>query len=225
MWWLLPILVLFVASMAPEIAGKNLVFYLAIFVLGYVSVCHASFMESALRYRVPVLVAGLGLSLATVLTYGVRRSLPDPSLGREALVLMGIAAMWLAVIGFLGFGKRYLNRTSRAQRYLSEASYPVYIMHQTVIVAFAFYLVETGLPAGVQWLLLLVGTVLGAIALYEGARRVAPLRFLLGMRPKRCSVRQKETGGVFDHPRPQTTTTAAGNSPTVGRHPQIVART
>jgi glucans biosynthesis protein C len=224
MWWVLPIGILFVASIAPEIAGKNLVFYLAVFVLGYVSVCHASFMESALRYRVPALVAGLGLSLATVLTSGVRRSLPDPSLGREGLVLMGIAAMWLAVIGFLGFGKRYLNRTCHTQRYLGEASYPIYIIHQTVIVALAFYLVETGLPAGVQWLLLLVGTVLGAFALYEGARRVAPLRFLLGMRPNRRSVKQEETGDVFDHPRPQTTMTPAGNPPTLGRHPQIVAR-
>jgi glucans biosynthesis protein C len=184
-WWLLPIAVLFLANAAPEIAGKNLVLYLAIFVLGYVSVCHGSFMESALRYRVPALVAGLGLSLVTVFTYGVRGSLPDPSWGLEGLVLVGIAAMWLSVVGFLGFGKRYLDRTSRAQRYLGEASYPVYITHQTVIVVVAFYLVGSGLPAALQWLLLLAATVCAAFTLYEVVRRIDPLCVLFGLRPTR----------------------------------------
>ncbi len=192
-WWLLPIAVLFLANAAPEIAGKNLVFYLAVFVLGYVSVCHGTFMESALRHRVPALVAGLGLSLATVLTYGVRNSLPDPSWGLEGLVVMGIAAMWLSVIGFLGFGKRYLNRTSRAQRYLGEAAYPVYIIHQTVIVVVAFYLVGTGVPAALQWPLLLAATVCFTFALYEVVRRGDPLRFLFGLRPMRP--RTQATGG------------------------------
>jgi glucans biosynthesis protein C len=204
-WWLLPIAVLFLANAAPKIAGKNLIFYLAIFVLGYVSVCHGSFMESALRYRVPALAAGLGLSLVTVLTYGVRDSLPDPSWGLEGLVIMGIAAMWLTVVGLLGFGKRYLNHTSPARRYLGEASYPVYIIHQTVIVVVAFYLVGTAVPAALQWLLLLAATVCSTFALYEVVRRVDPLRFLFGLRPMHPTFKQQEPYNLPDPVRAQAT--------------------
>ena len=183
-WWLLPIVILFFAEAAPQIAGKNLVFYLVIFVLGFVTVCDRSFMESVERYRIPALAAGLGLSLFTVLTYGFRDSLADPSFALSGLVILNMAGVWLSMMGFLGLGKRYLNRTSRAQRYLAQASYPVYIIHQTLIVVIAFYLVGSGLPEPVQWVLLLLTVVLGTFTLYEIVRRVNVLRFLLGMRMK-----------------------------------------
>ena len=69
--------------------------------------------------------------------------------------------------------------------YLAEASYPVYILHQTVIVVAAFYIV--GLPAAepLQWLTLLVVSVACTFALYEVVRRSAVTRFLFGMRPTR----------------------------------------
>jgi glucans biosynthesis protein C len=184
-WWLLPVVILLVASAAPEIPGGNIVYYLAVFLLGYVSVCHGSFVESARRYRVPALVVGLGLSLLWVLTAGLRDSLADPSAALVGLNFLGVAAVWLSIVGFLGFGKRYLDRTSPMQRYLAEASYPVYILHQTVIVVMAFYLVGMDIPRVAQWVLLFVAVVLATFALYEIVRRVNPLRFLFGMRPRR----------------------------------------
>jgi glucans biosynthesis protein C len=141
-------------------------------------------METAERYRVPALIGGMGLSLFWVLTSGFRDALADPSAGRAGLSILGYAAVWLSIIGFLGFGKRYLNRTSGSQKYLAEASYPMYIVHQTVIVVIAFYLVGTGLPEVVQWVLLLVGAVALTFAVYEIVRRVNPLRFLFGMRTR-----------------------------------------
>ena len=95
---------------------------------------------------------------------------------------LGMAATWLALVGLLGCGKRYLDRTSPALGYLAEGSYPVYILHQTVIVVIAFYLVGMPGPGWVQWLALLATSVVGTFALYEVVRRVAPLRFLFGMR-------------------------------------------
>ena len=60
------------------------------------------------------------------------------------------------VIGAMGMGKRYLNRTSAVRRYLAEGSYPVYIIHQTMIVIIAFYVVDFAVPEAAQWVILLV---------------------------------------------------------------------
>ena len=113
-------------------------------------------------------------------------ALPDPSLERTALTFLAMLAAWLMMVGLLGCGKRYLDRTAPASSYLAEASYPVYILHQTVIVIAAFYVV--GLPAAepLQWLTLLVVSVVSTYALYEVVRRFAPARFLFGMRPRKA---------------------------------------
>jgi glucans biosynthesis protein C len=153
------------------------------------------FMEAAERYRVPALVVGLGLAVFWVLSSDFRDSLPDPGLGRAGLSLLGVAGTWFAVLGMMGMGRRYLDRTSRAQRYLAEASYPVYILHQTVIVVVAFYLVRLATPQPVQWLALIVAAVLGTFALYEIASRVGVLRFVLGMKARR---RAPKTAVEFD---------------------------
>ena len=69
--------------------------------------------------------------------------------------------------------------------YLAEASYPVYILHQTVIVVAAFFIVRLAASEPLQWLTLLVTSVAVTFALYEVVRRFAPTRFLFGMRPAR----------------------------------------
>ncbi len=184
-WWLLPIVILLVGDAAPEIPGGPFVFYLFVFLLGFVAVCDPKFMESAERYRLPTLVAGVALTLFWVLTSDFRGSLADPSFGRAGLDFLGMAATWLVIMGLLGLGKRYLDRTSRTQRYLAESSYPVYILHQTVIVIIGFYVIRMATPGAVQWVVLLVAAVAGTFALYEIVRRVGVLRFLFGMRPRR----------------------------------------
>jgi len=107
-------------------------------------------------------------------------------------------ASWLVIVGLLGFGRRYLDRPSPALAYLAEGSYPIYLLHQTVIVIAAFYLV--GLPAGepLQWLTLLVVSVAATFAFYEVVRRFQTTRFLFGMRPlaKRREVEPRRAPGA-----------------------------
>ena len=91
-----------------------------------------------------------------VLSGDWRDSLPDPSLERVGLGILGTLATWLMIVAILGFGRRYLDRTSPTLAYLAEGSYPVYILHQTVIVVFAFYIVGWAIPEALQWIALLI---------------------------------------------------------------------
>jgi glucans biosynthesis protein C len=183
-WWLVvPVLVLLGDAVPDPTDALHPFYYLVFFVLGYVAVCEPDFMKAAERFRVPVLVIGLGLAAWWVLSTGLRDSLPDPSLQRAALGLLGCLATWLTIVGILGLGRRYLDKPSPALAYLAEGSYPIYLLHQTVIVIAAFYVV--GLPAAepLQWLTLLVVSVAATFALYEVVRRFEATRFLFGMRP------------------------------------------
>ena len=184
-WWLLAIVILYVGGIAPEIPGGPIIYYLLIFVLGFCAVGDPKFMESAQRYRWPALVVGLGLSLCWVLTGDFRESFPDPSWQRGLLALIEVTATWLTIMGMLGFGRRYLDHTGRAQKYLAEGSYPVYILHQTVIVIIGFYVIRLAAPRPWLWIILLVASVAGTFALYEIVRRVNVLRFLFGMRARK----------------------------------------
>jgi len=184
--WLLAALLIMLGAAVPDPTGALEPFYfLVFFVLGYAAVCAPAFMASAERYRLPALVIGVAFAAWWVVSGSLRDSLPDPSLQLTGLNLLGALATWLVIVGLLGYGRRYLNRESAALAYLAEASYPVYLLHQTVIVVAAYYVV--GLPATepFQWLTLLVVSVAATFVLYELVRRFQTTRFLFGMRPQR----------------------------------------
>jgi glucan biosynthesis protein C len=184
-WWAAPIVLLFIGDAAPQQVGKPSLLYAFVFLLGFLMVADPKFPAAAERYRLPSLVLGVALTVFWVVSGNFRDSLPDPSWGRAGLSLLWAAALWLMIVGSMGMGRRYLNRTSPLQRYLAEGSYPVYIIHQTMIVIIAFYVVDFALPRAAQWVVLLVLAVAATFALYEIARRVAFLRFLLGMRGRK----------------------------------------
>lgn len=182
--WALAALLLTIGAALPDPAGLKPFYYLAFFVLGYVIFCDAEFMKRAERHRLPAFALGATLALWWVLSGdGLHNSLAGLSLQRIGLSFLGSLASWLVIVGLLGYGRRYLDRPSPTLSYLAEASYPVYILHQTVIVTAAFYIV--GLPAAepLQWLTLLVSSAACTFALYELVRRFSRTRFLFGMRP------------------------------------------
>ncbi|MET0708342.1 MAG: acyltransferase family protein [Tardiphaga sp.] len=102
---------------------------------------------------------------------------------------LGIAAglaygfyQWFAIVAVLGFAGRWLNRDSPARRYLTDAIFPYYIVHQTAIIAIAHHLKGWQLPAWVEAGLVISGTAAACAATYEIVRRIAPLRPLFGLR-------------------------------------------
>jgi peptidoglycan/LPS O-acetylase OafA/YrhL len=185
-YWPLAALLIFAGASLPDPTGAiEPFYYLVFFVLGYAVVCDPAFMESADRYRLPALVIGVALAVFRVLTPGLRDALPDPSLQLTALNLLGALATWLVILGLLGYGRRYLDRTSPALVYLGEASYPVYLLHQTVIVIAAYYVVDLAAAEPLQWLTLMAVSVAGTFALYEVVRRTRVTRFVFGMKAAR----------------------------------------
>ncbi len=104
---------------------------------------------------------------------------PDALIGSMRL-LYG-AEQWLAIAAVLGFARRHLNRDNAARRYLTTAIFPVYILHQTVIVVVAHSLKPAHLYPPVEALMLVLVTAAGCFLGYELIRRVRPLQPLFGL--------------------------------------------
>lgn len=87
---------------------------------------------------------------------------------------------WLGAI--LGYGKKYLGRSGALTRYLNTAILPYYLLHQTLIVVFAYWLMPLTLPVWLEFILILTLTVAGCVAGYEIVRRLAWLRPCFGLK-------------------------------------------
>jgi hypothetical protein len=95
-------------------------------------------------------------------------------------VVFGID-QWAAIAAVLGFARRYLNHDNAARRYLTTAIFPVYILHQTIIVVVAHALKPVNLPPAVEGPLLILVTATGCLVGYEIIRRSVLLRPLFGL--------------------------------------------
>ncbi|WP_051275584.1 acyltransferase family protein [Aestuariibacter salexigens] len=101
-----------------------------------------------------------------------------------SLIVAANSIGWIgAAIGFAG---HYLNKPSATLRYLNNAILPCYILHQTLIILLAMWLLPLALPASIESALIIMLTAMGCVFGYEIIRRITVLRFLFGL-PKRVS--------------------------------------
>ena len=89
---------------------------------------------------------------------------------------------WFCIVAVLGFAQRWLNRDSAARRYLTDAVFPYYIVHQTAIILIAHQLKGFGLPASIEAGIVISGTLASCAVTYEIVRRVRVLRPLFGLK-------------------------------------------
>jgi glucan biosynthesis protein C len=183
--WPLAGLAILLGQALPSPGDKNLFHFFVFFALGYVALCSGEFAAAARRWAWPALSVGAAGAVWWTATSTWRNSLADPSAALVGVNLTGSILCWVFIVGLLGLGIRLLNTPSAALAYLAEGSYAVYLLHQSVIVVLAFYVVGLDVPWPVQCLILLVVSVVATFLLYEIVRRVAWVRFLFGMRPLR----------------------------------------
>ena len=89
---------------------------------------------------------------------------------------------WCAIAAVFGFAYRFRNADSAALRYLTPVVFPVYILHQTVIVALAHNAKPLALPPLLEGPLLVLLTFAMCFGGYELIRRVRVLRPLFGLK-------------------------------------------
>ena len=98
---------------------------------------------------------------------------------------------WFWMLAILGYAHRHLNFNSAFLRYANPAVYPFYILHQTVIIAIAYYATDWQWNVFAKFMYISLSTFAVCWILYEFViRRFNPLRFLFGMKPAKKPERQ-----------------------------------
>jgi peptidoglycan/LPS O-acetylase OafA/YrhL len=102
--------------------------------------------------------------------------------------LYGIPALvvgWSTLLAIAGWAQVHLTRSGPLLRYATEAVYPFYILHQTVIVILGWAVVRWRGGLWVNYLLICGGSFVATIAIYHLAvRPFALTRLLFGLKPR-----------------------------------------
>jgi glucan biosynthesis protein C len=172
----------------PEIAGGNPAFYITYFIFGYVIMSDHRYWNVIDKYRFVSLLLGPAFILAFVI---LNASSSMPSWIHDHWLHLLIEqyfysfASWFTVIACLAWAKRLLNFSNRFLNYFTEGSYAIYILHQTIIIAVGYYIIQTEMPVGLKFISILLSSIVLTILTYDLIiRRSNTLRFLFGMKPK-----------------------------------------
>jgi peptidoglycan/LPS O-acetylase OafA/YrhL len=178
-------------GMEEDFAGWNRWAYLLFFLCGYALADDVRFRAALRRRAVPVGVLGLALFAASAPGF-VAGDDPFTAWSPFALVTRALfgAAGWCWVVAILGWLDRPRDRGpssgggGRVWAYLTVAALPLYVLHQPVVVAFAYAVVGRSAPILVKYALIVTGSLAVILLVYEYAvRRTRLTRFLFGMRP------------------------------------------
>lgn len=146
------------------------------FVCGFFFVLSGdAFWKMIVKWRFVLLCLAMGLFTFRLLQFQMR--VPDYQLAIESVA-------W--VITVLAFGNKHLDRSSKTLAYLSEAAYPVYIMHMIFLAAGSWLIFPLAVAVQLKFILVLLFTFAGCFAFYEFiVRRLNLMRVLFGLKPKR----------------------------------------
>lgn len=161
----------------------------SIVLLGWFAAKSPAFWSAVQRHCGPAIAVALGLMLALAVArfnWGAVRA--DPLLA-VLVTVARTAFMWTAIVAMLGLAQRFLNHDGPVLRFLSEAVFPYYILHQTLIVAVGFWVGGLLLPVWLEAGIITVATVLGCVVLTETIKRVPPLRPLFGLPLRAVTIR------------------------------------
>lgn len=175
---LLPLFVLPAAmSLVLNIGGKSVGEYFALFLLGFFLFSNEEILQRLEKRRWLLFVAAVLLTAGVLFAYFVLHWTGGVPVG-----IYDRLAMWVCIMMFLGMGRRFFNQRNAVTGYLARACFPVYILHQTCLVATAYYVVRLTSSTVVQAPLIMLISAAVTFLAYEVFRRIPVTRWMLGMK-------------------------------------------
>lgn len=163
-------------GLALNVGGKDVLEFALCFLLGFFLFTDDKVIDKLKRNW--ILLAGLWLAM--VILRCVMWSIGEKN---EILWFLDFRALeWTGILGAMAIGAKFLDFKNKFTEYFSPACFPVYWLHQTVLVAVGFLIVKTDLSLPIQYVLIVVLSFVLTVGLYEICKRIPPLRFITGIK-------------------------------------------
>lgn len=178
----------------------DFVYFLVLFLTGYIIPSDARFTESLKRHAWICLPLGIiGFGAQGALMFGANYQYPD---GQEfspfwlyllfQFVMSVQTLSWIIFI--LGTGAKRLNFTNRALAYGNEAVLPFFIFHQTLILFVGSYVIPWNVGIPIKYAIISITSFMLIMVAYDlPVKRFNWVRFLFGMRPKKAMAEVRTT--------------------------------
>ena len=153
--------------------------------LGALAFSRPQIVAAIAAHRRTALACGALAFASLFLVYFSRglRPMADP-LHWPLFCALSAVNLWAWVLGLSGLVVRHLGGVRPAWlAAATEAVFPFYILHQTLIVAFAFALAPLASPVAIKLVLVVAATFAGCALLYGLIRRSRIVQPLFGMKP------------------------------------------
>jgi len=185
--WALPALFIVPLVMVPvlDIGGKSVGEYFAYFMLGYLLLSNDDIIQKLDKRRIPLLISSIILMAVYVILWVLWKK----DIFQTHQLIWGVFMRlygWTAILAVLGLGSHYLNFRNRVTDYLSVSSFPVYLFHQSWLVAVAYYVFSFTDNIPVQMAVIMLLTFPLTYVTYEICRRVPGVRFMFGIKAKKA---------------------------------------
>lgn len=157
------------------------VFFLLLFFYGFLLISvQNSFWETVQKNRKKYLVSGI---LGFTVLLSIKVLLQDSIIVHFSEALVMVFNLWSWLLTLFGYAAQYLNKPSKLLAYCNEAVYPFYILHQTVTIVLAYYIMNKTWGLLPKATILILGTFIISWLIYEFLiRRWKWIRPLFGLK-------------------------------------------
>ncbi len=175
--------------------------YLWMFVYGFLLIKEAKFIDVLKQRKWLFLNIGLVLSTVSVFVFINGQGKPTSqtaAYGLEplitSLVTASIEFSW--VMFFTALAASKLNFSHKYLQTANQAVLPVYILHQSVIVVFGYFIINISASPGMKFLMLAALAIPFSLLLFLVIRKSTVLRFVFGMKSEVTVSKQKKQSQV-----------------------------
>ncbi|NPD90388.1 MAG: acyltransferase family protein [Asgard group archaeon] len=187
-------------AILPYIGGYSFYTYIIFIFFGFLIASNKNFKESIEKQIIPALIVTALTGISMIIFYIFKYdTLFDPD-----YVSVGINYMktiywiifpiygWSSVILLLGLGSKFMNKNSKARKFLNELVMPFYVLHQTIIIVIGYFIIPVDSLLMISKYLIISSSSLAIIAvLLVIIKYLNPLRVLFGMRWKKGLLQRK----------------------------------
>jgi peptidoglycan/LPS O-acetylase OafA/YrhL len=170
-------IILAILSLLPDLSGKNIFLYCGYFIIGFFLATNDKIMNNMEKYcHVFGIITLLGVTGLFIEKYIFG------NLSGIHYRFIHYLIYWAVILSILSYGKKYLNKNTKLLTYFNKAAFPIYILHQTVLVIVGYYVLRITNHGIIPYILILIITFIITIILYEIISRIKILKIMFGIK-------------------------------------------